>query len=306
MDEVKGCLREISQVLTDSEPFISPQQTRRLLQLISSPTNDPNCLDEIVRRASSVFNRLLLELIQAHYNTKQRERDFIRLINSRGCTILDPNLTNTVIDLLMRLKKAAGQCVDTSLERSVLIKFLLKELGECGHSKRQIEKVVQTLYRCSCFQVTRSDGVPGRLKLRGDLCNGDLLRQKHDIELIKLAQSNHIRLPPESWAYLLHRSSCSDSISRMQSILDKHLTPATVDELCVSIYKANDKYKIDQYLDNLRTIQDLFESVTRGRDNNRVDTVREIMQRLTQLRHLFGIRQCREKLIRTGTSESDN
>lgn len=299
--EIEKPLGELALLLREQTNEISPQQARRLLQLITSSYQYKNSRLEFVRRISSLFNRLLLELIQAHYNTKQRERDLVRLLNAKGCYILEPDLTDAVIDLLIRLYKAAGQCADTSFERNVLIKFLLKELGD--DRKRPVERIVQTLLWCNCFYVTKRDDAPSRYSLKESLHNASDLRQQHDIEIIRKArdkQNNLIRLSPESWAYLLHGRSIPGFKSRMQSMLDKHQAPATVDELRDTIFGAGDLYGIEPYIDDLRYIQDLITRCLACQPDAVCDLkiVRGIMEKLAKLKHLLTIRQCRAKLAK--------
>lgn len=281
---------------------ISSQLSRRLTILIDSAAEielNPDKFREISSKLSSVFSRLVLELIQAHYSTKQREHDFVRLVDSKGCSITNPALTDAVISLLIKLYKAAGQCSDTSFERNVLLKFLLKELSEFKHAKRQVRRVVQTLYKCSCFIITSREGAPGRLKLRSDLKNADELRRKHDTELIKLAQSERLRLPPESWAYILYGNSNPENISKVQSILDMNQGSATVDELEQAINRVGDKYNLEPVLGTLHDCNELINECL-NRDTTVGDlsswmSLNDVLTKLKHMKHLFIIRQCRER-----------
>lgn len=291
----------ISQLLELLEPGpdcsdLSPQLRKRLLHLTEIKLHPIDDHHEFVRRFASVFSRLILELVQAHYNTKQREQDLIRLIHSKGCSISDPELTDTVIDLLVKLYTAAGHNTDTSYERNVLIRFLLKEIGERNCAKRQVEKIVQTLYKSSCFHVTKLDGAPGRLRLREDLCLASNLRQKHDVELIKFAQTNCIRLPPESWVHLLYGYSSPVNLAKMQSLIDKHLPPVSVYELQMSVIKMGDKYGISKFIDTLEHIQNLIKDLSS--ETGAIDTrvLCDVMKKLVDIKHLFNIRQCRGRL----------
>lgn len=275
---------------------LSPQLRKRLLHLTEVKFGSHDDRQDFVRRLASVLNRLILELVQAHYNTKQREQDLIRLIHSKGCSISDPELTDKVIDILVKLYTAAGQHADSSYERNVLIRFLLKELGEQNCGKRRVEKIVQTLYKSSCFHVTKLEGAPGRLRLKEDLCDASNLRQKHDVELIKFAQANCIRLPPESWVHLLYGHSCLVNLSKMQSSIDKHLTPVSVCELQTSMIKTGDKYGISKFIDTLEHIQNLLKDLSS--ETGAIDTriLCDVMKKLVDLKHLFNIRQSRGRL----------
>lgn len=288
-------LEELVKILQMESNHISPQLKRRLECLTDSndfKKNINNGRYELVRRIASVNNRLLVELVQAHYNTKQREQDLRRLIESLGCSILEPELTDAVIDLLVKLYKAAGQCTDTSFERDVLIKYLLMELGH--EKKKLIGKVVQTLYRSSCFNIRGKEGEKARFELKEGLHNALDLRQKHDIEMIELAQTNHIRLTAESWAYLLHGRSDSQNVARMQSLLDKQQSSVKVSELEEAIGRVGDKYSINSYLNDLQQLQDLTTSIL-NEPNISIELVllNDLMRKLVKVKHLFTVRQRR-------------
>lgn len=280
---------------SNAAPDLSPQLENRLLHLSEFKFSGHND-QEFVRHLTSVFNRLLLELIQAHYNTKQREQDLVRLINQKKCTISYPDLTDAVIDLLIELHKATEQCADTSFERNVLMKFLLKELRDHRYGKRQVGRVVQTLYRSSCFHVEEKIDAPGRLKLKKDLCNAEELRRHHDVEMIKFAQANGIRLSPESWVHLLCRHSYPDNLSRLQSLLDKHQTPVSVSELQLSMSKMGDKYGLSNFMRFLERIENLMEVLSSKTVTIDPGILRDIMMNLVNIKPLFIIRQRRGRL----------
>lgn len=290
--------QEFADIFRRDSKKLSPQLAKRL-QLLLETLKTTTCCDinstkKIFHIVSSVFNRLLLEILQAHYNTKQRERDALRIIESKNC-ILEPNLTDTVINSLIKLNKADGvRCGDTYYERKVLVKFLLNELqGEQKYSKNQIEKVIQTLYRCSCFQIITKQGAPSGLKIKEELQNFTDIRLKHDSELIKLVQSCNIRLTPESWCYLLYRSSNPDILSRIQSLLDKNQNPVTVNEIHEEIEKIGDRYNILDSLKKLQHIQNLIEDQLKINEFNNLKILESVLNDLLMLSSLFTIRQSR-------------
>lgn len=305
---VKAMVEHLTDLLSPPEAaHLSPQLSRRLTQLLSSFTN-PSSVPEIFTRISSVFQRLLLELIQAQFNTKQREQDFIRLVESKGCSIGNPELTDQIIELVIRLYKAAVQCSDTSFQRRNLIKYIMKELGPGQrHRQRHVERVIQTIYRCSCFHVTQQDNKPSKLKLKEHLYDANELRYQLDTELINMARAESIRLSPDSWAYLLHGRSTSENISRMQSILDKHISQVEVDELEAAVSKSGDRLGLTRFMGDLHGIQTMITelgsslSIIRD-DTNQVDhhhdnlqRATEIMERLLDLKFLFVVRQHRSR-----------
>lgn len=304
-DTLEYCQFEFATILSNhtqigGESTLSPQLARRMQLLIEFNHCQINGrTHELIRRISSVFNRLLLELIQAHYNTKQREQDLIRLVNSKGCTILEPKLTDSIMTILIKLFKAAGQYKDTSFERSVLVKFLLKDLGNQNYGKKQVERVIQTLYKSNCFHVITMENAPGRLKLKDEFCNSAALRKEHDSAMINLAQEENIRLSPESWAYLLHQSPHPDDVARMQSLLDKNQATARVAELRAIVHKMGDRHGISESINDLEQIQDLIDKALNNNEAQKENFEKEktvatdLMRRMLSLRHLFSLRQRR-------------
>lgn len=280
--------------LIDQTNKLSPQLSRRLLHLIESSPYYPDSRKEFLMRSKSVFNRLLLELIQTHYDTKEREHEFAWLIKKKGCSVI-PNLTNEVISIIVKLYNAAQHPGKASHERDVLVDYIMIELSLNDLKlKRQVEKTLQTLYRCSCFHLIRVEGKKALFKLKEDLHSVEDLRQKHDTELIRLTQSSHIRLTAQSLAHLLHGSSHPDVVSRMQSLLDKHQCEVHVDELAMAVRKKNDSYGIGKYLNELRDIQDILnKSLIYESEIPDYNSIGAVLERLTSVKHLFSIRQTR-------------
>lgn len=302
-EAIRNILSQFKQMLAfdwadDCSPGISPQLKRKLLHLVGWIDDGRGDLPRLVWRISSVLHRILLELVQAHSNTTERERKFVKLVSDKGCSIKEPELTDFVIERLTKLYKAAGACADTSFERRALMKFLLQEIGgtelEGKYKEQEVRKVVQTLYKCSCFEVTNVVGAPSRLKLKDHLCDPAELRQMHDVELIKMAQSGHIRLPPESWLQILYKRSFAGDLSYLQSLIDKHQTPVTVTELEDSI-EVEDRYKLRQSLADLKFIEDTSNYIMDQPKETTIspDIVRALLTKLSDLRHTFTIRQSR-------------
>lgn len=302
LDRVNKKLRNFGfliQSFNDSDRMVlSPQLLKRLttltnLNLITS--SDGGSIKNIVTKIASVINRLIMELNQVHYNTKQREQDFIRLVNSKGCSINDPSLTDEVLNLLLKIHKAADQCIDTSFEREVLIKFLEIELVNYNCTKRQLRRIVQTLYACSCFEIIEGSNRPGKLRLKDELSTFDELRLKHDLGLIKMAQAEYIRLPPESWSFILYGNSYPETTSKIQSILDKYQRPVEVSELEYTIKRVGDKYNLQSVLPELKRIQNLITECNKEDNSkiNHIERIDEILSILLNMENLFTIRQSR-------------
>lgn len=289
-------LRKFELFVNEHAAHISPQLTKRILQTTSCQLSNPNDVRDILHGLKTLFSRLLVELVQAQCNTKQREQDLIRLIDGLGCSIREPQLTDQVIELLTKLYKAAGQSSDTSFERNVLVKFLLKELSNLGYRKRQVEKVIQTLYKCGCFNIIKQDGASSRLSLKGELGDPVELRHRHDVEIICLGQSNSIRLSPKSWAFLLHGRSSPDNVAHVQSILDKHQSRVTVEELRICLQKTGDRFGIRQYLSDLLQSESYLYSGNLQGNNEDFKNISNILENLAKIEHLFMVRQCRGRM----------
>lgn len=280
---------------------LSPQLRKKLWSLIESHSTHGGQMitKDYVNRLSSFYNRFLLELVQAHYHTKQRENDAKNLIENKGCTVKYPELTDKVLKLLTTLYNAVDQCDDISFERSVLIKFLHTD-EDCRSNERTVKKIVQTLYRSDCFHIIKKENAPARFKLKEELYDFVKLRQKHDVGMIGLVQNEFIRLSPKSWANLLrpHRASTDlDIISEFQSLLDKYQTKITIEELERAI-SINDRYGLEALLEDLRLSYDLMSRIENSIDKIDLDFVKAIENLITllvKLKPLFTIRQIRKK-----------
>lgn len=282
----------LANFVADNKNQISHQMIRRLRQLceIQEPCKD---LQQVHRSLVSIYDRLILELIQAHHNTKQQERDVIRLVDKLGCSINEPELVSMVIELLIKLYKAAGHCSDTSFERGVLVKYLMKEASIYGYKKRQVERVLQLIYRCSCFDINKCDDNPSRLRLKARLKNHNDFRCQLDTEIISLASSNGILLQPDSWAYLLYRRSSPDIMAHLQSLLDRTKRRVTVEDLIEIIRKAGDRYGIGPYMADLSRISESLNGTINDSCQDERASIDFAFSKLIQLSHLLTIRQCR-------------
>lgn len=299
MHILKDTLSRLLDFSKNHEEDISPQLLRKLGQLIDISDPEIN-LHNVHKLLLSIYNRLILELALVHQNTKQREQNMVRLIDKLGCSISEPELTDMMIALLVNLYKAASQCSDTSFERNALIKYLLKEVGKHGYNKRQVGKVLQTLYRCSCFDINKCDDAPSRFSLKSNLTSYTILRHHYDNEIIKLARSNNILLTPESWTYLLYRQSSPDLLARVQSILDKQRQSVTLNELQDIMSSTNDKFGLSPHIPDLAQIYDILHqtSLLQGNQQDLEENITLVLSKLFQLRHLFTMRRCRERRFR--------
>lgn len=280
-----------SDLQNSTKPKMSQQLRRCLLHLLKSTYIFDESRIVFVTRLSSVFERLLFELMQAHSNTKQRVDGFKRLVKGKGC-LLQPELTDRVIEILIKLYNES----DTSFERKVLIKFCQKELPRKyadKKSKTEIEKVIQALYFSGCFHVTKGVNQPSRYRLKDE--SYEQVRLKYDLKLIKLAQEEHIRLTPKSWANLLYGPNSPEAESHLQSLLDKHQVAPSFSELEHSMKRAGNICRLSQTsLENLSKVEILLESCRKAADSNTtLEILDEAIQRLIQARDLFVLRQCR-------------
>jgi len=276
---------------------ISHQQLKRLRQL-SHLLDSGKDFSKVQKVVASIYRRLILELVLIHQNTKQREQELIRLIDKLGCSIDNNELTNLVMNLLINLHKVADQCLDASFERAVLVKYVLKELGDCVYSKRQVEKVLQTLYKCSCFDIISCDNAPARLRLKSKFQSFAKLRHHYDVELIRIAQTNKILLTPESWTYLLYRECSRQNQAYIQSLLDQQKLLVTVEDLREAILKSGDKFGLSQYIPDLSRIGDLTDGISQQETEE--ENSRESLSRLLDLSHLLTMRMKRDKFRQFG------
>lgn len=287
---------KLETIVDRNRDLLSGQLCRRLTLLVESTVeaeiHRPENRMVIVRRILSVFHRLLLELIQAHYNTQQREREFLRLMKSKGCAI---DMLDEVIEALVKLYKASQDYSKISFERNVLIRFVMKELkNDSNIEVKHIEKTIQTLYRCSCFDIVKKDNKNiNELRLKADLCDAKELSMHCDSKLIAIAQEHQIRLNPESWAYLLHRNH--PDVCRVQTVIDKCQRPPSTIELEETMTRVGDRYNISPYLLELKEVEDLLKTLIDSNSNIAVDIgyVCVLMEKLTHFEELCTLRQRR-------------
>lgn len=291
-------IERLKEVVSRNQDLLSGQLLRKFINLIESAAScvrDDKANFKVLRRVESVFHRLLLELIQSHYNTAEKEKEFRRLMAAKNCAIEDPELMEEIIKILVRLYKANPNGADISFERAVLRKYIEKDLRDNNiklKHPRDIERTIQTLYRCSCFDIIKRDDSKSELELKADLCDPARLSIHCDEELIKIAQEQQIRLSPESWAYLLHRNL--PDVSRMQKILDKFPMSPTVSELNQTLSRTGDKYNLSQYLVEFKETQDLIDEAI---NSNHVDKkeLSDLVEKLIHFERLYDLRQRRNQ-----------
>lgn len=250
-------ISKLKSYVEENKNYISPQMLRRFAQFFNHISNGDHKLNHII---DSIVQRLTFELIQAHYNTKQREQNFVRLMDKLGCSIKEPKLTNIVIECLVNLFSAADQNSDSSFERNILVKYLMKNVEQAGFTKRQVEKVLQTIYRCSCFDIKRGDNSPSRLSLKPELNTFQKLRTKYETELIRLARDNCIFLGLDSWTYLLLRDSTSQTQAQLQSLIDREKSAVNLEDLETVIRENNDKLNLSEFLPILHRLRSSLQS----------------------------------------------
>lgn len=261
---VKQFICLLANQVQNSPDSHSPQQTRKLLQLIVSYHDNRSGQLDCITKLVSIYERMLFEVIQVHYSTRSREIAVTRILEKKNCHIFNPKMTDDVIEILVKLFRAADDGYrEQSFERTVLNKFLINKLGE--QNKSVIEKIVQTLLWCNCFEVIKMDNAPSRFKLKPNIKSAFQMREQHDHEIIRKVRDdlgNPIRLSPESWASLLHGEVSPRLVANMQSLLDKNRLPVTIEEV---------------------------ESTMRGNRNNRLDLTKFDLRQLQKLQHYFGL-----------------
>lgn len=297
LDEIS---RSICTANLDAGPatLISPQCQRKLDHLVDLKLNNRADHEELHRRLTSTFNRLLLELVQAHSHSKCREQEFLRVVKKVGCTLVVPQLIDEVIDRLLKLYRAADHLKDKSFERAALNRYLQKELSQ-NFSSHQIERTLQTLYWCDSFHIDRQPNKPCRFTLKGEVYSHVAMRDRLDEKMIQLAFEKRIRLSPESFAFLLYGTSNQALVSKIQSILNRLHSPVTVEDLKLAIDRTNDKYGIRSFLKDLKAIEDL--SAQSIQDNYNLDSLEVFVCKLSEIRELFFLRQVRRPVEAAGS-----
>lgn len=293
LDEIQASVVPTSSQYNESHLLLSPQFSRKLLHLVELKPTNRSDHEELYRCVMSTFNRLLLELIQAHFHSKHREREFLRIVKKVGCTLDYPQLIDAVIDRLLKLYRAADKLGSRSFERTALNRYLQKELAH-SYPSQKIERTLQTIYWSDSFVITKQYANPCRLALKEDLYSPDSLRDKLDEKMIQLALKRRIRLTPESFAFLLYGTSNQALISRMQSILNRQHSPVTVEELKRALSITNDKYNIRTSLNRLKEIEDLGAEVEQK--GFILTDLEELVCRLAEIKGLFSLRQIRKPI----------
>lgn len=285
-DKLCHAIQEFTRSILDPCNRLSPQMNAKLSRLSEAAKSKSS--SNIVRCLSSIMNRLMLELVQAHSSTKQREHDFRSLLNKKGC-LLDPILIKWVIDELINLyQSAAKHCSECSFTRKVLILYLLKTFDNKFREK-QIAETIQTLYRSSCFEV-----IDGKFKLKDGISTADHVRAHVNREMIKLGLENHIRMDCESWSFILYGIyECQNNISQIQSLLDKIETPVKIGELKDVIRTKNDNLNLEDNLSELDSISNQLNLLNHNPSTLTDDEICVLIKRFTRLRRLFVLRQTR-------------
>lgn len=302
-EDIIDVIKNIASIVkTEHKKNLSPQIIRKLERLLQINNIDESSFDRVLHLIAGLVDRLILELVQAQYDTKRREGDFLRLAKLKKCYISNPKLTDLVIVSLIRLYKVACHCSDTFVERNVLIGILLKQLSEYNCNKNHIAKVVQTLYWSECFEINKMERGSAKLMLKQGLTTAEDVRMEHDRALINLAYSNHIRLNPKSWSFILYNDTCQNNQSYIQSILDKFDYPVTIEELKINIERSGDKFNLSHSINDLDEIMKLHRALMMTNKQGdkqqilRYEYFRALVYKLNDLKDLFLIRQSRNKI----------
>lgn len=283
-------IEEMTSNMLSLESKLSPQMNARLSRLskIVRSNQSEQLSGHVVRCLSSIMNRLMLELVQAHFCTKQREHDFRSLLIRKGC-LLDPILIKSVIDELINLyQSAAKHCSECSFTRKVLILYLQKTFDNKFREK-DLAGTIQTLYRSSCFESR-----DGKLKLRDGITAVEDVRARVNTEMIKLGLDNNIRLNPESWSFILYGvAEYQENIPRIQSLLDKLDTPVEIEELKNAIDMRSDHLKLRSHMDELDSIRCDLHRLQKHSVTIDSDQVCNLIKKLSRFKRLFVVRQSR-------------
>ena len=134
---------------TGNGSLTRPMQ-RKLVTLIHSQLAEPEGRARAMRAARSIGERAVKELILMHQSPLARSVALWAALRQRDCQFLGPAMQEAVLHLIL-LELEDG----ISLSRKVLALFIVQRLEKqfTQASKTCIARVVQLLYRASCFKV---------------------------------------------------------------------------------------------------------------------------------------------------------
>lgn len=131
-------------------------------------------------------------------------------------------------------------------------------------------RIIQILYKNGCFDIISIQNIQNiqtqRFSLKPYLRNYDILRKRHDSEIIKIANDVGIYMNCVSWSYTLYGNE--SKVSYIQSIIDKLKAEMPLRILHEKIYN------LPQVPDHIKDIRPLIEYIL-GLDLNRleIDTI---------------------------------
>lgn len=300
MDNESNCSLELQQALLDLKNStinigskLSPQLKRKLDALVGRTFDpfDSRSLEELHHKIGSILQRLILELIQMHESTINREKRLVNLVNQKGCSIRFPEITERVVESIIKLYTAPGQPENTAYERKVLTRFVMNEVNVFDCPKSQYEKMINTFYWASCFDVIPGQGAPARLKLKEEYYDPLRLRERHDLQMMRLARDNFIYLSAESWAHLLRGRSTPEDVAQMQSLLDKYPDELNVEKLQKTVMINGDRYNLATIIDSLNEADGLM-----NRQPWTVGVAIDLIKIFVERADIFSFRQSRNHL----------
>lgn len=276
---------------------LSPQMDRKIISLLTTSYLNDQSKHLLIRRCSQVFDRLLLELILAHYTTNGRQKDFLNAVKDKGCYAKDPKLSRFSIECLLKLFEAAGS--DSALERRNVVDFISNNIAaNCDVKdeipKRTVAKILQTLYKANCFEVVDSNDPQSRnrLKLKPQLMDFHNLFRQYHIGLISIANEYMIRLNPESWSLVLFGKKDQD-LAQIQQLLEQFQMKSSMLELENAIYSTNDKYKLHDHIPKIKLCNDMLVRCLESQVEVSEDLLDQVVSYLVDLIPLFYVRRRR-------------
>lgn len=141
-------------------------------------------------------------LDQIHKSDEQR---FLACIRKRNMQFLGPELQGRVLRAIYEVITTATVPPTRQEILSQATSGPLESFVKAGElSRNKVAGVFQIIYSARCFDLIPGDeNIPTRMDLLPDFETYDLLKQAHDVQLIRTGLACGIDLPVERWAELL-------------------------------------------------------------------------------------------------------
>lgn len=170
-----------------------------------------------------------------------------------SCQFMGPSVQQDMLQLIIRAFHNFPR-----LSRKCLVGYIVHMMTPDYPSitNTKVCHAIQILYRASCFNIVKQTG--SILELRPELAEYDLLRRRHDSQIIKIGVEAGIRMVPEKWSELLYGDS--ERKNEMQSHIDRLLTATrNIRGLAEEVFDKIYLYELDQLSPAFISVQKDFE-----------------------------------------------